>query len=125
LTVAGEQARRVQHDTRNPLTCCPRCYTAELAGRAARLPAFRFDKIGDADGTVCYRLSHGEQSVAMLSRTGKAGPEAYEIAVEWDADGPSLRARTLRDARQLAEEAYTAVWRDGRYHQRGPVQPLP
>ena len=82
---------------------------------------FRFDKADDAEGTVCYRLSHGEQPVAMLSRTGRAGPEAYEVAVEWEGDGPSRRARTLRDARLLAEEAYTAVWRDGRYLQRGPV----
>jgi hypothetical protein len=52
----------------------------------------------------------------------KAGPEAYEVSVEWDGDGPARRARTLRDARQLAEEAYIEVWRDGKYLQRGPVQ---
>lgn len=122
MTVAGERSTPLRHDTRNPLTCCPRCYNAELLGRAARQPVFRFDKVDDADGTVCYRLSHGEQPVAMLSRTGKAGPEAYEVSVEWDGDGPARRARTLRDARQLAEEAYIAVWRDGKYLQRGPVQ---
>ena len=42
-----------------------------------------------------------------------------------DADGGGrdlLRAETLRDARQLAGTAYTALWRDGRYTARGPVE---
>jgi hypothetical protein len=112
----------VIHDTRNPLTCCPRCYGAELAGRRLRQPVFRYDKADDAAGALSYRLFHGEQPVATLSRTGRAGPEAYAIEVDWDESGDgTLRARTLREARALAEEAYIAVWRDGRYTGRGPV----
>lgn len=108
------------HDTKNPLTCCPRCYKAELLGRAARRPVFRYDKVEDA-AAPSYQVFHGEQPVATLGRTGRSGPEAYEVAVDWDGDGGELRARTLRDARQLVEDAYTAVWRDGRYATRGPV----
>ncbi len=112
------------HNTRVPLTCCPRCYSAELAGRALRQPIFRYDKADDPEGSLSYRLFHGEQSVAMLSRTGRAGPEAYAIDVDWDTNGDVFRARTLREARTLAEEAYIAVWREGRYTGRGPVHPL-
>lgn len=110
------------HDTRNPLSCCPRCYGAELAGRRLRQPVFRYDKADDANGALSYRLFHGEQPVATLSRTGRAGPEAYSIDVDWAESGEGqLRARTLREARTLAEEAYITVWRDGRYTGRGPV----
>jgi len=111
------------HNTRVPLTCCPRCYSAELAGRALREPVFRYDKADDADGPLSYRLFHGDQPVATLSRTGRAGPEAYAIEVDWEQEGEGFRARTLREARSLAEEAYIAVWREGRYTGRGPVHP--
>ena len=112
-----------RHDTRHPLTCCPRCYAAELAGRATRQPLFRYDKAEPGEAPLCYRLFHGEQPVATLSRTGRSGPETYAVAVEWDEEGPKLVAPTLRDARGLAEAAYTDVWRAGRFTDRGPVKP--
>ena len=111
-----------RHDTRHPLTCCPRCYAAELAGRAARQPLFRYDKADAVEAPLCYRLFHGDQPVATFRRTGRSGPEAYAVAVEWD-DGPRLVAPTLRDARGLAEAAYIEVWRGGRFTERGPVKP--
>lgn len=121
MTGVDKSPTPVIHDTRNPLTCCPRCHKAELAGRAARRPVFRYDKVEGAEVSSCYRLFHGEQPVATLSRTRKSGPEAYAVAVEWGGHGEELHAGTLRDARHLAEQAYTAVWRDGWYTTRGPV----
>lgn len=114
----------LRHDTRHPLTCCPRCYGAELAGRALRQPLFRYDKADPGEAPVCYRLFHGEQPVATLTRAGRSGPQTYAVAVEWEYDGPQLVAPTLRDARGLAEAAYIEVWRGGRFTDRGPVKPL-
>jgi len=124
VTSLEPSAVRTKHDTRHPLACCPRCHKAELAGRALRRPVFRYDKVTDADSPVAYRLFHGEQAVATLSRTRPSGPEPYEVAVDWEGSEAELRARTLKDARQLAEDAYTAVWRDGLYSTRGPVHSL-
>jgi hypothetical protein len=38
--------------------------------------------------------------------------------------GPELQAGTLRDARTLAEETYTASWREGLQTARGPVREI-
>lgn len=112
----------VLHDTRNPLTCCPRCYKAELGWRAGRRPVFRYDRADAAEAPLYYRVFHGDQAVAMVSRTGRSGTEPYEVTVDGHADDRDLiMAGTLRDARQLAGAAYTALWRDGRYLARGPV----
>lgn len=112
------------HDTRNPLSCCPRCYKAELGWRVGRRPVFRYDRADDAEAPLYYRVFHGDQAVATVSRTGRSGGQPYEVTVDGDGDGDGrnlLIAGTLRDARQLAGEAYTALWRDGRYPARGPV----
>jgi len=116
----SESGAPIRHDTRNPIGCCPRCYKAELLGRAARRPVFRWDKAEDPDSAAWYRAFHGEQPVATVSKR-PSGPVAYDLAVDWNTDGEQLSARSLRDARSLAEEAYTAVWREGRYATRGPV----
>jgi hypothetical protein len=117
-------ATPMRHDTKNPLACCLRCHKAELAGRCRIRPVFRYDKVETVDPPVAYQVFHGEHHVATLSRTGKPGPKSYEVQVEWDAGGEELRTGSLRDARVLAEEAYTAVWREGRYSARGPVREL-
>ena len=111
------------HDTRNPLSCCPRCHKAELGWRAGRRPAFRFARADVAEAPLYYRVFHGDQAVATVSLTRRRGTEPYEVAIDGDGDGRDLlRAETLRDARQLAGTAYTALWRDGRYTARGPVE---
>jgi len=111
-----------RHDTRSPLTCCPRCHKAELLGRARRRPVFRYDK-GDApERPSTYEMYHGDQHVATLTRQGAGGSSNYGIRVLSDAGDQDLLAKTLRDARTLAEETYTASWREGVHIARGPVQ---
>jgi hypothetical protein len=113
-----------RHDTRSPLSCCPRCHKAELAGRARHRPVFRYEKVESAGTPSSYRVFHGEEHVATLGRAGGPGPAVYEVVVEWDGGGEDLKTPTLRDARLRAEEAYTAVWLEGRYLVRGPVRSL-
>jgi hypothetical protein len=112
------------HDTKSPLSCCARCHKAELLGRAMRRPVFRYDKVETAGAPPCYRVFHGGHHVATLSREPNRGPARYGVVVEWESDGVELRADSLQEARSRAEEAYTAVWREGRYEARGPVQSL-
>jgi hypothetical protein len=114
---------RQRHDTSSPLTCCPRCHKAELLGRARRRPVFRYDK-GEAVERPSYDLSHGSEHVATLRRQGNGGSVAYEIRVLSHAGDQDLLARTLRDARTLAEETYTASWREGQHTARGPVRDI-
>ena len=113
-----------RHDTTNPLTCCPRCYKAELLGRARRRPVFRYDKGEAVEGPSTYEMYHGREHVATLRRQGAGGSLGYEIRVMSEAGHHELMARTLRDARTLAEETYTASWRDGQHTERGPVHEL-
>lgn len=112
------------HDTKNPLACCPRCRKAELLGRNLRRPVFRYDKLATAERPSSYDVFHGDQHVARLSRKHSSGPQAYEVRVGWDAEDQELGAPSLRDARALAEEAYTATWREGGLAARGPVADL-
>ncbi len=112
------------HDTRNPLTCCPRCHKAELLGRAQRLPVFRYDKGDTGDGPSTYAMYHGNELVATLRRQGAGASPTYEIRVMSHAGDQDLLARTLRDARTLAEETYTASWREGGHTARGPVREI-
>ena len=111
------------HDTTSPLTCCPRCHKAELLGRAMRRPVFRYDKGGTLEGPSTYEMYHGTEHVATLRR-GPGGAPTYEIRVISHAGDQDLLARTLRDARTLAEETYTASWREGGHTARGPVREL-
>jgi hypothetical protein len=111
-----------RHDTTSPLTCCPRCHKAELLGRARRRPVFRYDKGETVEGPSTYEMYHGSEHVATLRRQGAGGSLAYEIRVMSHAGDQDLLARTLRDARALAEETYTASWRGGHHTARGPVQ---
>src|SRR5437016_1486727 len=113
-----------RHDTANPLTCCPRCYKAELLGRARRRPVFRFDKGDTVEQPSTYEMYHGNEHVATLRRQGAGASLAYEIRVASQAGAQDLLARTLRDARMLAEETYTASWREGLHGERGPVQEI-
>jgi hypothetical protein len=111
------------HDTRDPLSCCPRCLKAELGWRSGRRPVFRYARADAAEAPLYYRVFHGDQAVATVSRIGRPGTEPYEVAIDSDGDGRELlRAETLRDARQLAGAAYTVRWRAGRYTARGPVE---
>ncbi len=113
----------MRHNTASPLACCPRCHKAELAGRARKRPVFRYDKASDAEGS--YQVFHGDHHVATVNRLRAAGPTAYKVLVQWDDPGDEeLGAGSLRDARVVAEEAYIAVWREGRYTARGPVRDL-
>ena len=108
------------HDTRNPLSCCTRCHKAELGWRSGRRPVFRYDRADAAEAPLYYRVFHGDQAVATVSRTLRSNPDPYEVTV--DGDGRDLlTAPSLRDARQLAGATYTALWRDGQYSARGPV----
>ncbi len=118
----SDNAAPVLHNTRSPLTCCPRCHKAELLGRARHRPVFRYDKVETTDASSCYRVFHGEHHVATLSRERRSGVKVYEVVVEWDSD--ALAAGSLQDARLLAEQAYTAVWREGLFPSRGPVHTL-
>lgn len=113
-----------RHDTTSPLTCCPRCHKAELLGRARRRPVFRYDKGDAVERPSTYQLYHGNEHVATLSRQGADGSLAYGIRVMSEAGDQDLSARTLRDARALAEETYTASWREGHHTARGPVQDI-
>src|SRR2546429_8266017 len=113
-----------RHDTSSPLTCCPRCYKAELLGRARRRPVFRYDKGDAVERPLTYEMYHGTEHVATLRRQGAGGSMTYEIRVMSQDGGEELMARTLRDARALAEETYTASWREGRPTARGPVQDI-
>ncbi|MGH8990268.1 MAG: hypothetical protein ACRDZ7_01920 [Acidimicrobiia bacterium] len=123
--VAANQPMKL-HDTRHPLTCCPRCHKAELLGRARHRPVFRYEKVeGSPEGTSVYRVFHGENVVATLTKERRSRAVFYEVAVEWeDAGAAGLAAGSLQDARLLAEQAYTVVWREGRYSPRGPVHVL-
>jgi hypothetical protein len=113
------------HDTTNPLTCCPRCHKAELLGRARRRPVFRYDKGDPVEGpSTMYEMYHGNEHVATLRRRGPGGSSAYEIRVMSHAGEQDLSAKTLRDARALAEETYTASWREGGHTARGPVRDI-
>jgi hypothetical protein len=112
------------HDTKNPLTCCPRCHKAELLGRAMRRPVFRYDKSDAVEQPVTYAMYHGDAHVATLRRKGTGGSSTYEIHVMSDTGQEDLLAPTLRDARSLAEETYTASWREGAQTARGPVHAI-
>lgn len=111
-----------RHDTTSPLTCCPRCHKAELLGRARRRPVLRYDKAGSVEQTSTYEVFHGTERVATLTRQGSGGSLAYEVRVLSQVGDQDLSARTLRDARTLAEETYTASWREGHHTARGPVR---
>jgi len=114
----------MRHDTTTPLTCCPRCHKAEILGRLQRRPIFRYDRVDDVDGPATYTLHHGEQQVATLRRRGTSG-STYEVCVMSDGEDEQLLATTLRVARALAEETYTASWREGgRHTARGPVREI-
>ena len=112
-----------RHDTKSPLTCCPRCHKAELLGRARRRPVFRYDKGDPVEGPSTYEMYHGDQHVGTLRRQGGAAL-TYEIRLMSHAGDQDLLARTLRDARTMAEEAYTASWREGGHTARGPVREI-
>jgi hypothetical protein len=111
------------HDTKSPLTCCPRCHKAELLGRLRRRPEFRYAKLEAIDEPALYDLYHGDQHVATLSRLS-SGASRYEVRVTAPTGGPELLAGTLRDARILAEETYTTSWREGVQVARGPVREI-
>ena len=113
-----------RHDTTSPLTCCPRCHKAELLGRARRRPVFRYDRGDAVERPSTYDMYHGNEHVATLSRQVAGGSMAYAIRVMSHAGDQDLSARTLRDARTLAEETYTASWRDGQHTARGPVRDI-
>lgn len=113
-----------RHDTTNPLTCCPRCHKAELLGRARRRPVFRYDKVEASERPSTYDMFHGDRHVATLSRRGSSGPTSYEVRLTTDAGGQELLTGSLRDARTLAEDTYTASWREGTPPTRGPVREL-
>jgi hypothetical protein len=113
-----------RHDTTSPLTCCPRCHKAEILGRLQRRPVFRHDRIDAAEGSSTYTIHHGQQQVATLRKRG-ASKATYEVSVMVDGADQPLFAPTLRDARMLAEETYTASWREGGSHtDRGPVREI-
>jgi hypothetical protein len=124
MTNAMTNATTPRHDTKNPLTCCPRCYKAELLGRAMRSPIFRYDKVDADERPLSYAVYHGAQHVATLSRRGASGPTAYEVRVVAPGGEQELAAGSLRDARALAEETYTVSWREGAQAARGPVKEL-
>jgi hypothetical protein len=111
------------HDTKSPLTCCPRCHKAELLGRLRRRPEFRYAKLEAMAEPALYDVYHGDQHVATLNRLS-SGSSRYEVRVTAPTAGPELLAGTLRDARALAEEAYTASWREGLLTARGPVREI-
>ena len=69
-------------------------------------------------------MYHGNEHVATLTRQGAGGSLAYEIRVTSQAGDQDLLARTLRDARMLAEETYTTSWREGHHTARGPAQDI-
>ncbi len=112
------------HDTKHPLTCCPRCYKAELLGRAMRRPIFRYDKSDAAERPATYDMFHGDEHVGTLSRRSASGPSAYKVSLASDGNEQELSAASLRDARAVAEEAYTEAWRNGAQAARGPVREL-
>jgi hypothetical protein len=121
MTISSAPKR---HDTKSPLTCCPRCHKAELLGRARRRPVFRYDKGDTIERPSTYEMYHGTEHVATLSRQGGGGSLAYGIRVMSEAGDQDLSARTLRDARTLAEETYIASWRAGDHTARGPVREI-
>jgi hypothetical protein len=85
---------------------------------------FRYDKVETAERPSTYDVFHGEQHVARLSRRSVSGPAAYEVRVVSGSGDQELEADTIRDARALAEETYTAKWREGSHVVRGPVRDL-
>ena len=114
----------MRHDTKNPLTCCPRCHKAELLGRARRRPVFRYDRGEAAEGPSSYEMYHGDEHVGTLRRQGAGGSSRYEVRVMSNTGEQDLQAPTLRDARTLAEDTYTAAWREGGQTARGPVREI-
>ncbi|HYH51881.1 MAG TPA: hypothetical protein VEG38_20235 [Acidimicrobiia bacterium] len=113
-----------RHDTATPLTCCSRCHKAEILGRRQRRPIFRHDRIDVDGGPSTYTVHHGDQQIATLRRKGASG-STYEVSVISDGTDQQLLATTLRGARALAEETYTASWREGGAHtDRGPVREI-
>lgn len=117
-----ETAAPKRHDTVNTLTCCERCRKAELAGRARRLPVFRYDKVEAAARPSTYDVYHGDRHVATLSRQSTSGPSSYEVLLNAEIADQALAAGSLRDARTLAEDTYIASWREGIPALRGPVR---
>jgi hypothetical protein len=113
-----------RHDTKHPLTCCPRCHKAELLGRAMRRPIFRYDKADAVERPPTYEMYHGNEHVGTLRRQAANGASTYEIRVMSNAGDQDLLAKSLRDARTLAEETYTASWREGAQTARGPVREI-
>ena len=111
----------MRHDTKSPLTCCPRCHKAELLGRARRRPVFRYNKDDAVERPSTYDMYHGNQHVGTLRRQGAGGSSTYAIHLMSNAGDEDLLAPTLRDARTLAEATYTASWREGGHTARGPV----
>jgi hypothetical protein len=69
-------------------------------------------------------MFHGDQHVGTLTRRGSSGSSTYDVRVMSDTGDVELMAGSLRDARALAEETYTAQWREGAYTARGPVREL-
>jgi hypothetical protein len=113
-----------RHDTASPLTCCPRCHKAELLGRAQRRPVLRYDKGENGEQASTYEMFHGTEHVGTLRRQGAGGSLAYGVRLMSQTGHQDLSARTLRDARLVAEEAYTESWRQGHHTARGPVRDL-
>jgi hypothetical protein len=117
-------ATPMRHDTKSPLTCCPRCHKAELLGRIQRRPIFRYDKADAVERPSTYDMYHGDEHVATLSRRSVSGSSSYNVRLMSHAGDQELLAGSLRDARALAEETYTESWREGNHTQRGPVREL-
>jgi hypothetical protein len=85
---------------------------------------FRVQKLEATERPWTYDVFHGDQLVARLGRRAASGPEAYGVQQVSSQGEHELRAASLRDARALAEETYTAEWRDGSHTVRGPVRDL-
>jgi hypothetical protein len=88
-----------------------------------RSPVFRYDRVDAVDGPATYDMYHGDQQVATLRRRPASG-SFYDVCVMLHSGDQDLVAGTLRDARALAEETYTASWREGAYTARGPVREI-
>jgi len=114
----------MRHDTKSPLTCCPRCHKAEILGRLRRRPVFRYDRVEAVNQPATYDVFHGDQRVATLRRKVVSGSSTYDVCVMSHAGDQDLLAGSLRDARALAEETYTASWREGAHTTRGPVREI-
>ena len=93
-------------------------------GRAMKRPVLRYAKVEVVDGSSAYEVFHGDCHVATFMRRRVGDSSFYGVRAEWDPSAEETRSSTVRDARAFAEEAYTAVWREGRYAARGPVLEL-